>query len=128
MKKTAAIILAIVMVTVLFSGCDAEKVQTANVVGTWELESVKLNGMTYVDTDVLGEYDYEFTFEEDGTATVTVLGISYTTSYTVKDGWVTFAHADLASVRLEIEDDTLTLELTKTGIGGGLVFTRKYEI
>lgn len=125
MKKIILLTLALVMLTTLLAGCGAEKAQTTDVVGTWELESVKLNDITYVDADVLGDYDYEFTFAEDGTATATVLGIDYTTTYTVKDGWITFAHADLASVRLEIEGDTLTLELTKTGIGGGLVFTRK---
>ena len=125
MKRTISLISVLLTLTVLLAGCGADKTQATDVIGTWELTSVKLNGMTYVDADILGDYDYTFTFAEDGSATATVMGVSYTTTYTVKDGWVTFAHADLASIRLEIEGDTLTMELTKTGIGSGLVFTRK---
>ena len=125
MKKTITLISVLLMLTILLAGCGADKTQTTDVIGTWELTSVKLNGMTYVDADILGDYDYTFTFTDDGSATATVMGVSYTTTYTVKDGWVTFAHADLASIRLEMEGDNLTMELTKTGIGGGLVFTRK---
>ena len=125
MKKSMRFCCFLFAFLVLLSGCQKEPVETVDVVGTWELTSVKLNNITYVEADILADYDYTFTFSENGEATATVLGRSYTTTYTVKNGWITFAHADLASVRLEIEGDTLTMELTKTGIGSGLVFSRK---
>ena len=120
--RSCCILLALIL---LLSGCQKAPTEAENIVGTWELTSVKLNNITYVEADILSDYDYTFTFTENGEATATVLGHTYTTTYTVKNGWITFAHADLASIRLEIEEDTLTMELTKTGIGGGLVFSRK---
>jgi len=125
MKKYLKFVIAILAALMGLTGCQTQRAQSADVVGTWELTSVKLNNITYVESDVLDEYDYTFTLTEDGEATATVMGNTYTTTYTVKDGWITFAHADLASLRLKIEGDTLTMELTRTGIGAGLVFSRK---
>ena len=96
---------------------------SSSVVGTWELESVKLNGMTYVDADYLGKYDYAFTLKDDGTAQARVLGVTYSTTYTVTNDWITFADAALASVKLEVSGDTLLMKLSLTG--AGLVFVRK---
>lgn len=49
--------------------------------------------------------------------------VLYSTTCSVKDGWITFADADPASVKLEIIEDSLKMEVSP--IGAGLVFTRK---
>lgn len=126
MKKTILIVLLVLCMLFGLVACGTEEpaAQAApDVIGTWVLESVNLNGVTHVDAEYLGDYDYSFTFEEDGTATADVLGVRYFTTYSVKDGWITFADANLASVKLEITEDSLKMEVSP--IGAGLVFTRK---
>ena len=126
MKKIISIVLLVSCMLFGLAACGREEpaVPTVpDVIGTWLLESVNLNGVTHVDAEYLGDYDYSFTFEEDGTATADVLGVRYSTTYSVKDGWITFADANLASVKLEITEDSLKMEVSP--IGAGLVFTRK---
>lgn len=126
MKKTILIVLLVLCMLFGLVACGREEPAAPaapDVIGTWVLESVNLNGVTHVDAEYLGDYDYSFTFEEDGTATADVLGARYSTTYSVKDGWITFADADLASVKLEITEDSLKMEVSP--IGAGLVFTRK---
>ena len=123
MKKTISTVLLVLCMLFGLAACGTEEPAAPNVIGTWVLESVNLNGVTHVDAEYLGDYDYSFTFEEDGTATADVLGVRYSTTYSVKDGWITFADADLASVKLEITEDSLKMEVSP--VGAGLVFTRK---
>ena len=123
MKKIVLTVLCVMSMLIGLTGCAVQEKEEVNVAGTWELTAVKLDNRTYVEPEYLGDYDYSFTLTEEGNATATVLGITYTTTYEVKNGWITFADADLASIKLEIADDTLEMQLSV--IGGGLVFERQ---
>lgn len=92
------------------------------IAGTWALQAVKISGETYMESEYLDRYDYSFTFTQDGHATATVLGVSYTTTYEIRDNWIIFGDKALAAVKLKVSGDTLELDVT--AIGGGLVFTK----
>lgn len=123
MRKTISIILVVLCMMLGMVACGTKEVVNQDIVGTWVLESVKVNGVTHVDAEYLGDYDYSFTFAEDGTATANVLGVDYSTTYSVEDGWIVFAEADLAAIKLEVAGDSLEMKLSP--VGAGLVFTRK---
>ena len=122
-KKTYALAAAVLLI--FAAGCAAPVVAAVtegDIIGEWELESVKLNGVTYVDADHLDRFDYAFSFTEDGKATVRALGVTYTTDYEVREGWIVFADAALTAMRLKISGDRLEMDVNLTG--GGLVFVR----
>ena len=126
--KTRFLVITMVICLILsmnacsYSG-DNRPQSNEEVVGTWELEAVKLNGITHVESKYLDMYDYSFTFTEDGKATATVMGVSYSTTYEMKDGWIVFGDTALGAVKLKVADGKL--EMTLSAIGGGLVFTRQ---
>ena len=126
--KTRFIVITMVICLILsMSACsysDDDCPQfNENIVGTWELEAVKLNGITHVESKFLDMYDYAFTFSTDGKATATVMGISYSTTYEIKDGWIVFGETALGAVKLKVADGKL--EMTLSAIGGGLVFAKQ---
>ena len=125
MKKIVLTMVCLMCILVGLTGCSsqAKQEENADVVGTWKLSAVKLDGATYVEPEYLEKYDYSFTLAEDGSATVNALGVTYTTSYDVVDGWISFTDANLAYIKLEVVDDTLEMQLS--AIGGGLVFSRQ---
>lgn len=122
-KRICAVLLAAALLLGL-AGCGEEEITLeTDVTGTWVLESVKISGKTYVDMEYLGEYDYSFTFTEDGEAVAEVLGVNYHTTYEIKDGWIVFADVGLAAVKLKVNEDTL--EMTVNPVGTGLVFRKE---
>ena len=122
-KRICAVLLAAALLLGL-AGCGEEEITLeTDVTGTWVLESVKISGKTYVDIEYLGEYDYSFTFTEDGEAVAEVLGVNYHTTYEIKDGWIVFADVGLAAVKLKVNEDTL--EMTVNPVGTGLVFRKE---
>lgn len=123
MKKTISIILLVFCMLFGLVACGTEEAAAPDIIGTWVLESVNLNGITHVDAEYLGDYDYSFTFAEDGTATANVLGVDYFTTYSVKDGWIVFAEAKLAAIKLKVTGDSLEMKLSP--VGAELVFIRK---
>ena len=97
--------------------------ETNSIVGAWKLKGVSVDGVIQVESSYIDAYDYEFIFSEDGNATVTAMGITYETTYEVRKGWITFAEADLASIKLEMDGDYLKMQLNI--VGGGLIFERQ---
>jgi len=125
MKKKVLAMLCVLCMVFGITGCSTEVKDEPDVVGTWEVSAVKLDGNTYVESEYLEKYNkhYSFTLSEDGTATATVLGVSYNTTYQITNGWITFTDLGLAAVKLEVIDDTLEMQLS--AVGGGLVFERQ---
>ena len=129
MKKVRVILLAVSIVCLVasliicFTGEPEKQEETLNVVGTWALSSVDLGGGKTMDADFPDEYNYAFELSEDGSATVHAQGVTYTTHYTLRDEWLTFAGDDLASIKLEVSGDTMKMKMSLTG--AGLVFTRQ---
>ena len=74
MKKTLAIMLAVVLLAVCFAACSGEPKSTEPVTipGTWNLSKAKADGMT-VSASQLG-FEMSFTFNEDGSASMTYEG------------------------------------------------------
>ncbi len=129
MKRKIMIIT--VMLCLLFGmvacGAPTQKTdeQSFDITGSWELKGIRLNGVTQVESEYLDLYDYSFTFTEDGKATVSALGVNYTTTYEIKDDFIFFAETKLSTVELKMEESTLVMEMT--AIGGGLVFEKVTE-
>ena len=130
MKKSyvlaVGLICLIVCLIVGLAVCsEKEQTETPDVVGSWELSSVSLGGGKTMEADFPEEYDYSFELSGDGTATVHVRGVTYTTNYTIRDEWLTFSDADLASIKLEVSGDTMKMKMSVTG--AGLVFIRQTD-
>lgn len=99
-----------------------------NLLGTWELESVSINGIAAdltVDSSAMIPYDYTFTFLDNGKAVADVLGVRYSTTYQVTDEIITFSDASLGALRLVIKDDTLLMKNDITR--ATLSFTKQTE-
>ena len=127
MKTRFLVITMVICLILSMNACshggDNRPQSNEDVVGTWELEAVKLNGITHVESKHLDMYDYAFTFTEDGKATATVMGVSYSATYEIKDGWIVFGDTGLGAVKLKIADGKL--EMVLNTIGGGLVFAKQ---
>jgi hypothetical protein len=92
------------------------------VVGDWKLSSAEVAGQK-IEGDQLSSFDYTFSFKDDGTSSVTVMGQSYpAANYTFENNTVTFYDASLASITLTLDGNQLVYEETSSGVK--LFFTK----
>ncbi|MBG0783494.1 MAG: hypothetical protein H0S79_00165 [Anaerolineaceae bacterium] len=113
MKKLILVTLTVLMTLSLSACVMGSQTYDENLLGTWTLDSVTIDGIAVdltVDSSAMIPYDYTFTFLENGNAVADVLGISYTTTYQVTDGIITFGNAVLSALRLIVDGDTLLLK------------------
>jgi len=116
-KKQLLVVMAVLlMLTVALGACggSADKEEDTGVVGTWKLTGGEAAG-TEITEDQLGAFDYSFTFGDDGSAQVSVMGQSYDTKYTFESDTVTFEDATLAAMTLKKDGDKLVFEETASG-------------
>jgi hypothetical protein len=119
MKRTLNVTIALLMILIISACSYGNQTNDENLLGTWELKSVTVDGIAVdltVDKSAMIPYDYTFTFLEKGNAVADVLGVSYTTTYQVTDGIITFSDAALSPLRLVIDGDSLLLknDITRT--------------
>jgi hypothetical protein len=96
------------------SGEQTNEVTEESIVGSWKLQSASVDGVE-VGFDLLGAYGYAFVFEADGTATVTLSGTPYASTYHLDEGVVSFDNVALVSLRLAVAGTTLIFEDSATG-------------
>ena len=128
MKKTILVTIAMLMILSLTACAYGNQTNDENLLGTWELESVSINGIAAdltVDSSAMIPYDYTFTFLDNGKAVADVLGVRYSTTYQVTDEIITFSDASLGALRLVIKDDTLLMKNDITR--ATLTFTKQTE-
>lgn len=79
-----------------------------SLIGNWYFEAVEVPKMG-IRRGVLNQEDYYFEFCENGMAVAHIHGDTYETSYFLDDDCITFAHADLATLKLLLEKDRLRM-------------------
>ncbi|MDR1068232.1 MAG: hypothetical protein LBL36_03170 [Clostridiales Family XIII bacterium] len=122
-KKILALALALCMVFA-FAACGGgdkeskggDDKQDSGIVGEWVIKSVEANGQKVEGGDALAAYDYAYTFKEDGTASVSVMGETVEYEYTFKDNEVTFADQTTDDFSLKLEGGNLVLEYSSMAI------------
>jgi len=90
-----------------------------DVIGCWCLEGIELPGIGIRKNHEEGECYFEL--KEDGTAVVCVHGVTYETTYKVEDGCLSFAHAELAAMKLSMQNEKLCMN---GYLGTNLRFTK----
>lgn len=128
MKKAILVTLTMLLIVSLSACSYGNETDNENLLGTWELDSVSVDGIAVdltVDSSAMIPYDYTFTFLDGGKAVADALGVSYTTSYEVTDGIITFSDVALSPLRLVINGDTLEMKNDITR--ATLTFTKQSE-
>jgi hypothetical protein len=113
-RKANLLVTLTVLMTLSLSACVMDsQTYDENLLRTWTLDSITIDGIAVdltVDSSATIPYDYTFTFLENGNAVADVLGISYTTTYQVTDGTITFDNTALSALRLIVDGDTRLLK------------------
>lgn len=128
MKKAILVTMTIFMILSLSACVYGNETDNENLLGTWKLDSVSVDGIAVdlsMDPSAMIPYDYTFTFLDDGKAVVDGLGVSYTTTYEITEGIITFSEVALNPLRLEIQGDLLLMknDITRTT----LTFSKETE-
>ena len=101
----------------------AASTNAASVVGTWKLSSAS-DGKDTLSGDQMSSFISALTFNSDGTCSVTIMGITANTTYTVNGNTITFP----SDGPIQIEGGTATFsgdQITMKEDSDSLVFVRQ---
>lgn len=100
---------------------EESTVTVEQIVGCWQFHSLDLPGMGLRKDDHCSDYYIEL--HEDGKATVCMHGTLMDTAYHLKNGRLSFEHAELAAMKLTFSEEKLCMK----GYLGATVYFVKRE-
>jgi hypothetical protein len=117
MKAKFIVVLLAVVLVLAFTACGGggDEGGDAGVVGEWKLTSAEAGGQT-LGEDMLGSFQYSFTFGDDGKASVSAMGQSYDgVAYKLDGDTVTFDDPSVQAITLKLDGGKLVFEEATTG-------------
>lgn len=89
MKKILALVIAAVMIAAVFAGCGSS---APDMTGKWTIKSATIGGETMSGDEMLNYYgDLTYTFSDDGTVTLTTLGLDLDGTYSLNGSKLTLS-------------------------------------